>query len=423
MSPFASTVEYFHYSNGDLTDMLLVYDPAGVCKEFEHRMQAEKMLPMKLLLASVAASAGSEAAALFFLDTMKDTDYFTVTNLHYAMGITFSQDWQKKEPPDWLVELSLAILSDNRFVTGLKEAGWADGTSFTVASCETGMLKSVLGYSKSRKAVPMLIEMLKKGDADVATTLGEIGDPRAIPALIKSLEAAGKTLKYSEEEGGLSEDFLGIAIALSQLKAREAVPPLLRYVEYPEVIEKLEEIGDPRVLPALREIVAAKGKIIRDGKPVNPELEAERLFAAKVALAHLDGDNEVACLAEMLDASALMSDHRREIVMRLGMREDPKAIPYLIKVIKTDSDHYIISMAIWSLSDLKYKAAAKGLIECFDVTFREKNVGKGERVTPATYRNLIARSLQKITGESYGADKQQWLQWWREKGEQNTKLK
>ena len=44
-------------------------------------MRAEKRLPVKLFLAVVAARAGSEEAALFLLETMKDTDYRTRVNV------------------------------------------------------------------------------------------------------------------------------------------------------------------------------------------------------------------------------------------------------------------------------------------------------------------------------------------------------
>ena len=38
-----------------------------------------------------------------------------------------------------------------------------------------------------------------------------------------------------------------------------------------------------------------------------------------------------------------------------------------------------------------------------DVAFRGEEVGKGEHVTPATYRNRIAASLQQTTGHLFGA--------------------
>jgi hypothetical protein len=45
------------------------------------------------------------------------------------------------------------------------------------------------------------------------------------------------------------------------------------------------------------------------------------------------------------------------------------------------------------------------------------------RITSETYRNHIARSLQAITGQPFGADKRQWLKWWQENGKQSDQLK
>jgi hypothetical protein len=428
-----SAVECLHGPNRPLIDMLAIYEPAGVRKEFERRMRAERVAPMRLLLASVAAPAGSEDAAMFFLENMQDTDYFNVGNLHYALWIMSwrnsagSPDGRERQLPEWLAELCLAVLSDNRLVTGMEKTNWAADTSFRVSSCHSDHLIFALGDSKCRKAVPLLIQRLQRGQTDTLNALGEIGDPRAIPPLIETLKRTSKRLKYSREyrfEGDLeAKTFEATAYALRDLKAREAVPILLRFVEYPEMIGCLEDIGDPRALPALREIVAAKGRLVRDGTPVRPELDDERLFAAAVALAHLEGKDEVLRLAAILADPALTRDHRYDVVHRLSMCSDPRAIPALVNVIKTDSDYFIIHMAIFNLADFKYKAVVEGLIECFDVKFKEVDLGKSPRATPETYRNLIARALQRITGQPFGADKSQWLRWWKEEGSKSTELK
>lgn len=58
--------------------------------------------------------------------------------------------------------------------------------------------------------------------------------------------------------------------ALGKLKAREAVPVLLEDIDYPESIDALGAIGDPRAVPALRKIVTKKGSVLRDGKRATP---------------------------------------------------------------------------------------------------------------------------------------------------------
>ena len=245
-------------------------------------------------------------------------------------------------------------------------------------------------------------------------------------------EAEGKKEKHPQGSG-FSQDLERYAYALAELKAREAVPMLLRYVEFPGVIECLGEIGDPRVVPALRAIVSTKGKNLRDGAVANPELEKKRLFSANVALAAFDDDNGIARLGKMLGDQSLEVQQRYDVCMCLGRRHDPRAISYLVKTIEMESRYqpskwpesrcYLIDMAIGDLGSFKCKAAVEGLIECFDLDFKQEGLGKGEQVTPATYHNRIARSLQAITGQTIGADKQQWLKWWQEKGKQSNELK
>jgi HEAT repeat protein len=428
-----SVVEALWYSNRELFDLLPIYDPAAVREEFERRMRAEKRLPVKLFLAVVAARAGSEEAGLFLLETMKDADYLACVNVHGALWRLFP--YPRTEPPAWVVELSMAALADNRFVTGLEKTNWTAGAAFTVASCGGGNLEFALCESKCSKALPLLIERLKKGQSSsyTAVMLGRMGDKRAVPFLMEMVETAGKIAKHSKAYG-LSEEFSRPAYALAELKAHEAVPLLLRYIEFPEIIGDLGEMGDRLAVPVLQKLVSARGKITRDGKDVYPDLEQERLFAAKVALAGFDQVNGATHLGEMLGDQSLSVQQRYDVAMCLGRRQDPKGIPYLVRAIKTESRiqpanrmvesrYFLIDMAIGDLGEFKYKAAVEGLIGCFDVDFKEEELGKGEHVTPATYRNRIARSLQAITGQSFGADKRQWLKWWQEKGRQSAELK
>ena len=151
------------------------------------------------------------------------------------------------------------------------------------------------------------------------------------------------------------------------------------------------------------------------------------------ALAGFDKENGAVRLGEMLGDNSFTAFQRAEVAIRLGHRQDAKAIPYLVKAVKTESSYppdeknefrsYLIGMAIDSLGQFKYKAAVEGLIECFDADFRSITRARESTKRPRSYRNRIARSLQQITGETFGADKQQWLKWWRRRASRGAELK
>jgi HEAT repeat protein len=417
-------------SNTAMVSMSEIYDPAGVCKEFERRMKAEKIVTAKLLLASIAARAGSQAATLYLLDTAKSSDFLTVEALTSALAdiYTYFEGYQgiwdnkRAEAPVWLLELFLALVTDDRLMTGMEKMNALRRIDpCTIAAWSESFIAD-LAHSRYRKVVPLLNERVKKGTADWRTWkyLGEFGDERAVPALIKLFLETGKKL-HRAPAATLDNEFACCGIALAELKTRDAVPALLMHVEDPEIIGHLRDIGDERAVPTLRKIVAADGRIFMNGKPVRPELERERRYAAKVALAHFDTQNEVVHLGKMLsDPDAI---HRGDILTWMGGCHDPRAIPFYLKVIKTDSDPYMIEFAIGDLGEYKNQAAVEGLIDCFDVAFKDESLGKSGRATPAHYRNRIADSLEEITGQQFGADKEQWVKWWQEQGRLSPDLK
>jgi HEAT repeat protein len=209
---------------------------------------------------------------------------------------------------------------------------------------------------------------------------------------------------------------------LAQLHAEEAVPLLLEHLEDPDVIGALERIGDGRALPSLRILVADKGAVVRDGKPIEPDVAGKRLFAARLAVMTLEARDAVPQLCEMVADQSLDEFQRREAVWRLTDRRDLRAVPHLIRAIKVDDSGVVVNQSITVLQVFKSKAAVEGLIECFDVNFEGKQDWK-RAYTPEMFRDHIADSLCEITGQSIGPDKQAWLSWWREKGKDLTDLK
>src|SRR5699024_9876609 len=134
----------------------------------------------------------------FLLDAAQKTDYATVASLHDVLSMAFGDDFLARssgaewKAPEWLVELCLAILSDSRRVTSGDKNDVPGGRSLTISSCETEELVWALGRMKCREAIPLLIERVRMRQADWYTlmALGEIGDARAVPALIEGVKQA-----------------------------------------------------------------------------------------------------------------------------------------------------------------------------------------------------------------------------------------
>lgn len=400
------------YANWKLLASLADYSSSSKRIEFEKRMIAEKTVPaLRLLYAAVAASAGSEKAALEIFESMKSTEYDTVLNTLSAL--TWILHHSGSNPPSWIVEMAMAAVADDRYVTGMEKTDWAPGTLFCISylADEYEDVVRSLGSLKCLAAVPLLLERLEKTDASrgYIMALHSMGDERAIPPLVKFLEKFGKDEQSEEEAGGT--DRLGrLMLALGALKARAAVPLLVKHLEHPEAIAALEWIGDRSVVPALRALVQAKGAISEWGKKIEWGDE-DRLAAARLALAVLEEGDPLPRLWDLLQDLSLGEFDRRDVLSRLHERPDPRTIPILVKAIKTDPSGAVVNPCIEVLASFRFPEAVDGLIECFDADFEGKSDWK-RAYKPEMFRENIAKSLRALTGMDFPADKKPWADWW-----------
>lgn len=115
---------------------------------------------------------------------------------------------------------------------------------------------AALGKMGDKQAVPMLIEALKDKDDYVrwyaAVALGRISDKRAVPALIKAYDIAG------EEPVDLSIPSHAITEALKRI-GKPAIPYLVKALKSKNknarivAAEVLKEVGDETTIPVLEE--------------------------------------------------------------------------------------------------------------------------------------------------------------------------
>lgn len=418
-----SRVWHLQESNRQLLAALPLFEPPGVRKEFERRLAAAKDPHMQLLVASVAAEAGSDTAVAYLRAAMRQTDYSIVMSLHSALKRLIHRHGEQQ--PAWLMEMVHAAVSDRRSVTGLEKTNFSEDTTFTVAwlAAEVGDLTLALGYVKSRQATLLLLERVRQSpERSDISALGELGDPRAVPVLIDVLKSSGKQAKHNGGYGLSPEIFERSVAALGKLKAADAVPVLLEYTEYPEVIEAIGLIGDRRAVPALRELIKANGDLTRNGEAMYPMLAAKRLAKARIALALSEEGDPVPRLCALLGDKSLGEFERLKVVWRLGDQPDSRAVPHLIEAIRSDPSGAVVYHAITVLSVYRYKTPVEGLIGCFDANFTGKTAFR-LAYDPGMFHGKVADSLRTITGQSFGADKDRWLTWWKSEGHAVADLK
>jgi len=407
------------YANGELLNRLDEYNSASISAEFGRRMEKETDIHVKLLLAAVAAMNGNVEAKSFIQGLAPDTDYNITISRLSTLGYLLHGD----HPPEWVFDAIHDALRDTRSVTGMEKTLWAKETRFEVSylADEFGSFTRDERYAKNPKSVPVLIEMAKRTDGRRGPIigLGLTGDPQAIPVCLEFLEREDASIK--EHKSKQFEPREELVFALADLRAKEAVPILLNYLHSSKVMKALGTIGDERAIDPLKNIVAKHGRVKNDPDDSKTRFQ-EREFAARMALIKLEKDDPYPKWFEVMQDKSLEWAQRREAVWELGHHPDARAIPFLLKAVKSDHDGAVVNQSITVLALYKYKAAVYGLIECFDANFDGKSDWKRAR-TPEMFAENIGEALRSLTGQNFGKNKAQWLKWWDEEGSHLDSLK
>lgn len=408
--------------NRKLLHSLSEYTGDSIAALYGERMQNEKEVHVKLLMAALAAENGHQGARELIENTATNVDYEITLSRLSALHHLLFQD----KPQGWVFDAAHEALSDTRRVSGMEKTNWVPGTGFEVSDLadERELLTYALGYAKNPSSVPVLVRMAKRthGSRGPVTALGLIGDARGIPICLELLEQQDQAIK--KKAANLSEPSDELTTTLAALKARAAVPILLSYLHSKEVIAALGRIGDERAVGPLQQIVAAQGRVDPDPYTWEKRFQ-ERKNAATIALIRLGQDDPIPKWIALLDDRTLSWSERNETIRELGNHPDPRAVAPLLALVKSDPDAGMVNLSISVLSELRYKAAVLGLIECLD-TMRGREIsgkaGKSE-YTPAMFAENIAKTLQTLSGQHLGPDKSLWKQWWLEGGQNVDSLK
>jgi len=260
-----------------------------------------------------------------------------------------------------------------------------------------------LGYMKEKNAVPALISVLERRPqtGGAAFALGEIGDERAIPILLKILK---EQTGYEDRE----------VTALGKLKSKEAVPILISRLGHPKrrfggtgvletekILEALLLIGDERAITPIEEYL--------DGA-----FPKESQAVAKRVLAQLSSSDPVKALLDLLEKETYEPE-RSDIISALTKYSDDRVVGALERIARTSDSAYMRREAIFGLRDLGDRKSLLVLASLLDVTFsKDLKAEWGWKGTPdfqEYFPDTIARCLKYCTKQDFGRDRAKWEHW------------
>jgi HEAT repeat protein len=309
---------------------------------------------------------------------------------------------------------ALEKIGDPRAVPALLEilpaAAAADERRSTVYLSTHSAVLDALVELKATEAVPAIIELAKKsnGHPGYLLALQRLGDSRTIPPLLEMLQAYKKTPGADDKD---QYHFDRLVETLAALRAKQAVPVLLKHLGRESCVEALGELGDPQAIPALQKVAAGKGTIA---------------VAAKLAIAKLGEGDPTPRYVALLADKTLSDNEKRIVAERLEETKSPLAIPHLVAVIRNDPNRYATFGSIQGLGQIKDLAAAEALIRSFDFDYTGKSKEEHEMrpaARPSDYPAAIAKSLRQLTGANIGTNPAHWRKWWNEEGKKGEWLK
>ena len=257
-----------------------------------------------------------------------------------------------------------------------------------------------LGAIKSKEAVPVLIKAVERKAAwseSAVEALAEIGDPAAIPVLLKVLKTNANTKVIS---------------ALGRLKCKEAAPIIANYLTqtsvYPmeqdkRIIEALISIGDPHSITPLKTFL----------KQSHPD---EDKAVARRALAQIDSPDPVSALSALFDREPDENEQRSILSDLSRYPDNPRVVEKLSLISETSGSAFMRRSSIYELGQVATKPALLELASLLDKKFPAQLIAKwGWKGPPPDFSiyfpHFAAETLRDATHQDFGVDSAKWTKW------------
>jgi len=344
----------------------------------------------------------------------------------------------------------------------LDKKDWSDESVRRASRLEDHTLRTLIraiGRKKDINAIDQLIDLLNFKDTrcSAALALANIGDTKATVPILRTLERECKTTK---DCGPDADELIRSLGHLGDARAADYLLTIARDGDWPtseNAAEALGSIASPKtVLPLVNilrnsqssakdEVALALGKIgdfratapllatLKEADPGSRSGSILRLYVVK-ALGDLGDKTAVNALLSALSQEP--SSFNTEIIIALGKLKDPRVIPLLEKRLNSKyEDGLAAAGALYLLSYKKNVMRSRVVAGIWNLdgrfALRLLALMKDPRTIPSLLEKLekcgpkwtekgVIRTLEAVTGKSFGPQYDQfpqWQAWWHSREE------
>jgi len=262
------------------------------------------------------------------------------------------------------------------------------------------------GELKLEEAVEPLIAILRRRptDGEAALALGQIGDRRAIPILLQTIEHEGGVQLYHML--ALQElDAPGLADILIRNLNQASLSVASSQAPFGVGSDCIDVLGD---LDA-KEAIEPLKKLLATSPDENLNGEIRLTLARLTAANRRELAERLLEIAETPPTKADDGVERVSAVEQVGATGQRCAIPRLLKLAKSSADLSMVHSAIRTIGHLGGDEAVAALVPLFDYNFSHSPQKDAKRVE-VDYDRIVASALRAATGEDFGTDAQAWRQ-------------
>jgi hypothetical protein len=244
------------------------------------------------------------------------------------------------------------------------------------------------GELKLADAVDSLIAILRRRptDDEAALALGEIGNRRAIPVLLNTVESNGRVQEFH-------------MYALRDLGAPSLPDILMRHLDDYKCVEMLGDLNAKEAIEPLKKSLLSSHDEYLKSK-------------IRLTLARLSATDRKDLAERLMQTAetANTAEERWSAIQHVSATGQRSVVARLLKIATTNTDASVVHSAIESLGELGGDQAIAGLISLFDHDFsRAPQFSKLPHDKNSTnYDVFIALALKAATGDDLGNDVQAW---------------